>query len=203
MVKKRVEKKEKENFIYRNFKKALSFVKTCKNYIWFCLIFFFAIAVFGYFFPIFFQKQIIQLIQELIKKTVGLGTLDLIRFIFINNITSSFFALFLGIFFGIFSLGVLIANAYVLGYVASKSVMVGGIGILWKLLPHGIFEIPAIMISIAVGLKLGMFFFVSKNKTWKEFRGLLADAFRVFVLIVIPLLVIAAIIEGSLIIILG
>ncbi len=202
MKKKRMEKDKKENFVCSNFRKGLMFVKETKNYIWFSLIVFFVIAILGYFFPIFFEKQILDLIKGLIEKTKGLGTFELIRFIFINNLGSSFFALFLGIFFGIFPIGVLVANAYVLGYVASKSVGVGGIGILWKLLPHGIFEIPAIIISIAIGLRLGMFLFVSKKRNFAEFKKLIIDAFRVFVLIVIPLLVLAAIIEGALIVLL-
>jgi stage II sporulation protein M len=66
------------------------------------------------------------------------------------------------VFFAITPLVVLVVNGYVLGFVANKSVGSQGILVLWRLMPHGIFEIPAIIISIAVGIRLGMFLFVYK-----------------------------------------
>jgi uncharacterized membrane protein SpoIIM required for sporulation len=48
-----------------------------------------------------------------------------------------------------------------------------------------------------------MFLFFSKKKTWVEFRKWVLNALRVFILIVIPLLVIAGFIEGLLITFLG
>ena len=63
-----------------------------------------------------------------------------------------------------------------------------GIFILWRLLPHGIFEIPAILISTSLGIRLGTDF--------KNFKKNLKSAIRVFLLIIVPLLVIAGIIEG-------
>ena len=190
-------------FVYSNFKLSLDYVKKIKNYIWFSFILFFGIGILGYIFPVFFEEEILVMIAELIKETEGLGTLGLIRFIFINNVKSGFFAMVFGIFLGIIPLIVTIMNGYVLGFVASKTVAIGGVLVLWRLLPHGIFEIPAIMISVGLGLKLGLFLFISKNKTWKEYKKWIIDSFRTFVFIVVPLLVIAGIIEGILIVFLG
>jgi stage II sporulation protein M len=66
-----------------------------------------------------------------------------------------------------------------------------------KLLPHGIFELPAIILALAFGLRIGMFFY-SKNPEL-EFKYRVKNALRVFVFIIVPLLIIAAIIETSLI----
>jgi stage II sporulation protein M len=85
----------------------------------------------------------------------------------------------------------------VVGYVYSKAASVGGYGIIWQLLPHGIFELPAIFISLGLGVKLGMFVFEKDKK--KAFIERLRKSFFVFLTIVLPLLVIAAIIEGLLI----
>jgi len=149
-------------------------------------------------FPVFFEEQILDLIKDIIAQTEGLGGLELIRFIFVNNLKSSFFAMLLGIFFGIIPFMIILVNGYVLGFVANKTVSSEGFFVLWRLLPHGIFELPAVFISAAIGLKLGLFLFVSKDKSWKEFKKWIVDAFRIFVFIVIPLLVVAAIIEGGL-----
>ena len=81
---------------------------------------------------------------------------------------------------------------------------IGGIFILWRLLPHGIFEIPAIIISISMGLRLGSFLFVYHGKKkCSEFWKWIKKSSIAFLLIVIPLLVIAGLIEGILIWILG
>jgi stage II sporulation protein M len=206
MVKKKRVKiiRRKDNFLYKNFKLALAYLKESKSYIWFSFILFILISIFGYFFPIFFKEEVMQVIENLVNQTAGLNGLQLIAFIIKNNMMSSFYGLILGIFLGIIPLGIIIINGYILGFVANKAVDSGGILILWKLFPHGIFEIPAVMISIGLGLKLGMFLFVyhKKNKG-KEFFKWIIDSIRVFFLIVIPLLVIAGIIEGSLIWFLG
>ncbi len=190
-------------FVYKNFKLSLDYLKKTKNYFWFSLILFFCIGIFGYLFPVFFEEQILKIISELIEKTEDLGGLQLIKFIFINNLKSGFFAMIFGIFLGIVPFIVVIMNGYVLGFVANKTISIEGILVLWRLLPHGIFEIPAIMISIGLGLRLGLFLFVSKNKSWKEFKKWVSDSFRVFVFIVVPLLILASIIEGVLISFLG
>ena len=86
-------------------------------------------------------------------------------------------------------------NGYVLGFVADKAVEARGVGVLWKLLPHGIFELPAIFISLGMGFRFGIF--VLKNSKLESFKLHVYDLIRVFVFIVIPLLILAAIIEGS------
>ena len=87
-----------------------------------------------------------------------------------------------------------------LGFVAKKTVAFEGFSILFRLIPHGIFEIPALIISLALGLKLGMFLFIYKEKNkGKEFLTWLKSSIKVFIFVIIPLLVIAGIIEGILI----
>jgi stage II sporulation protein M len=200
MVRKKSVKKVRKNFIYKNFKLSLAYLKKSKNYVWFSFALFTLISIFGYFFPVFFEEQVMQIIENLLNQTTGLNGFELITFIINNNMMSSFYGLILGIFFGIIPIGVILINGYVLGFVANKAVESGGILVLWKLLPHGIFEIPAVMISIGLGLKLGMFFFVYHGKDKrKEIFKWIVDSLRVFFFIIIPLLVIAGIIEGSLI----
>lgn len=193
-----------DNYVYSSFKFGIQCIKSLKNYIWFVLLLFLLISVFGFIFPYFFKEQIIKLITDLLKQTENLSTLELISFIIANNMKSAFFGMIFGIFFGIVSLVVAVVNGYVLGFVAKESVSIGGFSILFRLIPHGIFEIPAVIISLALGLKLGMFLFVYKGKDKsKEFLKWLGDSVRVFVFVIIPLLVVAGIIEGILIVWMG
>jgi uncharacterized membrane protein SpoIIM required for sporulation len=70
--------------------------------------------------------------------------------------------------------------------------------IVLSLFPHGIFEFPAIVISLGFGLRLGMFVF-SKNVK-EEFFKRSEQGIKVFIFLVLPLLFIAALIEAALII---
>jgi stage II sporulation protein M len=103
----------------------------------------------------------------------------------------------LGVFFGIFPLFVAIVNGYLLGFVSRFAVEEGGILILWRLIPHGIFELPAVIISIGLGLKLGVSM-IGKNRK-KVLKKDLRKSFRFFLFVIFPLLLIAGIIEGILI----
>jgi len=191
-------------FIFLNYKISLKYLKDARNYVWFSCILFLCFTLIGLFLPIFFQQQIYDLIKELLQQTEDLDILNLIKFIFINNLKSSFFAIFCGVLFGIVPIAVSVVNGYVLGFVANKTIAAEGYLILWRLFPHGIFELPAVLISIGIGLKFGMFLFIYKGKNkLREFGKWLINSLRVFVFIVIPLLVLAAIIEGCLIILLG
>jgi stage II sporulation protein M len=99
--------------------------------------------------------------------------------------------------FGIYSFFNILSNGIVLGYVFSKLVDASKLTEFWRILPYGIFELPAIFISLALGIKLGMFIF-SKEKI-AELKIRFKESLIVFVFCVIPLLITAAIIEGVLI----
>ena len=189
-----------DKFFYGNFKLALKSLGQIKSYVLFSFVLFFVFSILGYIFPQPFEKQVLDLIKQLLEQTKGLNGFELIFFIISNNIKSAFFGLLFGVLFAIIPLGILIVNGYVLGFVANKAVKLESIFVLWKLLPHGIFEIPAIMISIGVGIRLGLFLFLYHgNNKRKEFWKWFKNALRIFIFIVVPLLVIAGIIEGILI----
>ncbi|MFH1358360.1 MAG: stage II sporulation protein M [archaeon] len=225
------------NFFCRNFIIALVDLRKLRTYFWFSLILFFVIGFFGYLFPVFFVDEISEIIQELIKQTEGLGALGLIRFIVANNIWTGFMAMILGTILAVPPLIVLVVNGYILGFVSRASVDTEGILILWRLLPHGILEIPAVLISMALGIRLGMLLMKEVIETYRpniskvgevvlialsilifpiaffvymiltavdqdlkiSFIENVKYSFRVFFFIVVPLLVIAGIIEGILI----
>lgn len=195
------EARQKTNWIYSNFILSLKYVANSKNYILFAFLLLLISVSFGFAFPSLFEKQVLKVIQELVKETEGLGTLQLISFIIFNNMKSAFFGLIFGVFFAIAPFTITLVNGYVLGFVMQKTISNGGIFVLWRLFPHGIFEIPAVLISIGLGLKLGMFLF-NKDLRKKGFWNLVKISLKVFLLIIVPLLVIAGMIEGLLIVLL-
>jgi len=189
--------------IFEEYKKSLDYIKKSKNFIFAIIGIFFLFVLVGFFIPPpeIIYNEIIKFMQQLIETTKGMSASELIGFIISNNTKSTFFGVLLGTFFGIFPIISAIANGYMLGFVSAASVHSEGIFSLWKLLPHGIFELPAVFISLGLGLKLGTFIFQrDKIKNLKEYT---INSFKVFFLVIIPLLVIAGIIEGTLMVLLN
>tara|TARA_Y100000034_G_scaffold79823_1_gene95787 strand:+ start:1289 stop:1876 length:588 start_codon:yes stop_codon:yes gene_type:complete len=190
----------KYNFnLKEEYKKSWDYIKESKNFIYSTIGIFIVFILVGFIIPPpeFILEQILKFIKELLEKTKDMSQGELIRFILLNNSQISLIGMIFGVLLGIFPVIVTILNGYLLGFVASVSVKQEGFFVLWKLLPHGIFELPAIFISFGLGLKLGTFIF-QKNKI-KSFKEYFKNSLRVFLFIIIPLLIIAAIIEGVLI----
>jgi len=191
-------KKGKIN-ILNEYKKSFEYIRESKKFIYLVIGIFFFFVLFGYFIPVpeFLYQTIVNFINEIAQQTQNLSQMDLIQFIIFNNVKSTFFGILYGIIFGIFPVISIIANGYLLGFVALLSVKSGGILTLWKIFPHGIFELPAVFISLGIGIKMGTFIF--QKKKLKSFTDYFVKSLKVFLLIVIPLLIIAGIIEGTLI----
>ena len=178
------------------FGKAFGYLKESRNYIYAIALIF----VCGIFFGFVYSdslKFLDEILKQLISQIKDLNLQDTILFIFQNNMKSSFFGLFLGIVLGIFPLINVISNGIILGYVMKIVWIESGVSEFWRILPHGVFELPAVFISLALGLKLGMFVF--SKKPGEEFFSRLKNSFIIFVIVVLPLLLVAAIIEGILI----
>ncbi len=192
-------KKIKKFNLKEQYIKSLNYIKDIKTFIFIVILIFFLFVFIGYFIPApeYLENEIFRFIQELLERTEGMSHTQLIRFIFFNNLTSSFLGVILGFFLGIFPLISSISNGYILGFISSLSVQSEGLSVLYRLLPHGIFELPAVFISLAMGLKIGTFFFRKNRKI--PLKEYFLNSLRTFILVVIPLLIIAAIIEGSLI----
>lgn len=171
-----------------------------RKFIWIICIFFLISFLVGLFFPFFFEKQIIQFLSSLENQISGLNATDLVKFIFNNNVKASFFILLVGLFFGIFPLIMIAINGYLIGFVLHYAISAEGITIIWRLFPHGVFELPAIIISAGIGLKLGYTLILSLINKEKVFvLEDLKKSIWIFLLLIIPLLLFAAIIEGLLI----
>lgn len=176
-------------FIYGNFRLALKSLGQIKRYVLFSLILFLISGIIGYIFPQLFEKQVLELIKQLVEQTKGLSGIELIKFIIYNNVKSAFIGLIFGVFFALVPVGILLVNGYVIGFVANKAVQFESIFVLWRLFPHGIFEIPAIMISIGIGIKIALFPFYIKEKA-KGFFSLLIISVMFSVLSMVSLIII-------------
>lgn len=176
------------------------YLRSCKNFIYFTIFVFLTATLIGFFFPVFFVEEIKQRLLEIVKLTYGMDSWQITNYIFQNNVLASFFSIFFGAFFGIFPLIFSITNGYLIGFVSSISTNQEGFFILWKLVPHGIFEIPAIILSIALGFRFGFYWdLFSEKYPIKILKNRVFNIIKIFIFVVIPLLIIAAILEGLLI----
>lgn len=196
-IKKRAEKKI--NFFKETYRDIWNYLKELKIFILIITLLFFIFVLIGFATPApeVFQKMILEYINKILEQTQGLSFFELVTFIFLNNTKSAFLGMIFGIFFGIFPVIVTLVNGYFLGYVSYLSVKSSGLISLISLLPHGVFELPAIFISLGMGLKLGGVAF--KKNPGKFFRLFFINSVKVFVFLIIPLLIIAAIVETFLI----
>ena len=199
MKNKRLRKKENYS-LFQEYKETWEFLKESKYYLLSVILVFCTFFAIGFLVPI--PDLIINMIKEwvsqVLKETEGLGFFGMWWFIFSNNLSIAFLAIFLGLFFGLFPALSLAFNAYFVGAVTSMVVEKTNITEVWRLLPHGIFELPAIFISFAVGIKIGTFMFYKDS--WGKMKEYLINGFNVLVYFVLPLLIIAAVIEAGLIV---
>lgn len=129
------------------------------------------------------------------------------QFIFLNNVIKSVTVMLLGAILGIVPAFFLLMNGLALGFVV---VAAGGRGenlldfFVRGLLPHGIIEIPAILIAAGFGMQFGYLVikslgeagFRDASERTVDWRGFLVSAGRGAIWIVIMLLV-AAVIEST------
>lgn len=185
----------KKSFWKDNYSKCWDFLVECR---WFVVgvVGLFAVSfLVGFAYPGFFSEEIFELLREMVSRFEGLTTLEMVGAIFFNNVWKSLIAMVLGVLVGIFPLVSSVINGYVAGFVSHYAVLDGGIFTLWRLLPHGVFELPAVLISMGIGVRIGFDILSGRGKVKENFR----EGLRFFVFVVVPLLVVAAGIEGLLI----
>ncbi len=142
------------------------------------------------------QKQLLQEMAQMVFEGSPLrGALIL----FGNNLVASVQVMILGIALGVPSLLGLLANGALLGFIM-KSLSLEGIPLLpfifLGILPHGIFELPAFLLSAALGLKMGfhLVFPLPHKKRGESLKYILKEYWTLLPL-VFYLLALAAIIE--------
>ena len=175
---------------------AVNYLKESKKYVYFSALFFLFFILVG----VIMQPKLSfldEMIRNLVSEVSLLHGFDVALYIFANNTQAAFVGLITGLFFGIIPIINLAVNGTVVGYVLTRVTQEIGFFEVWKILPHGIFELPAIFISLGLGIKLG--FSIFNKKPYEALKERLYYSVLVFLLIVLPLLLLAACIEGALI----
>ena len=116
--------------------------------------------------------------------------------IFAKNLFTSAMAMFLGLGLGVIPLVVVSSNGFLLGIVGYGAVEKAGILFLMAgILPHGIIELPVVLVSIAIGFRLGYLLALTLAREKVNLSGEIKTAFHILMRWVAPLLFLAAAIE--------
>jgi stage II sporulation protein M len=135
-----------------------------------------------------------EAIKKLVGQFVGKSAIIFITRLFIQNLIASYITMCVVVLFGALPATVAVFNVFILGFVIACAPSVSASKMLSLLVPHGIFEWPAMMIAWGIGIWRGFGYRFSKALTTYNERRL--EANKVFITVVVPLLFIAAIIEG-------
>jgi uncharacterized membrane protein SpoIIM required for sporulation len=124
-------------------------------------------------------------------------------FIFVNNLRVILLAVLVGFFsFGSLTLLVTLMNVGLVSFIIAQIVMLGYNPWLFAttfILPHGIIEIPAVLLGMTFALRIGAAM-VSPPAGLDIGQGVLlttANFFKIFIFLIIPLLLLAAYIEAN------
>ena len=136
--------------------------------------------------------------QDMFGPLKEMTSLELFYTIFFVNTRTSFLIMILGVFVGFFPFMSLWGNGTVLGLLYGKFIAEGGNSLvfLMGILPHGVIEIPAIVIAASQGFRLGKEVISppSGKSRSEALRYNIRKGLKLFA-IIIPLLLIAALIE--------
>jgi stage II sporulation protein M len=172
---------------------AVRYLKESRRFVYFVagmyVIFFFIGVVFFFQFG-FFDNNFFNLKS----KVLGFSFLEFVFFVIVNNSLSAIAGIVSGILIGIPPLLVTIYQGLFFGFANVLSYVThGSLGeVMFRGWPHSIFELPAFFISWGLGIKLGFALLKDRKKFGESFK----KSIWVYLLVVLPLLVIAAVIEG-------
>ncbi|MDI6859214.1 MAG: stage II sporulation protein M [Methanocellales archaeon] len=180
-------------------KEALTYLGSIKGCILFVSAMFTLSTLMGYWYSSLnpeLATQTFAEIGELFELIKGLDPLVIMLLIFLNNSIKCLIALSLGIGFGLIPLAFVTYNGFLIGMTIFITERTEGLPyILAALIPHAIIELPMILLSAAIGVKLG-------HDLLNTLRGKKVDMKKEFkrgalfyIYWILPLLFIAAAVE--------
>lgn len=174
-------------------KSARSTIIEARNYIVFVIILFIAGIIYG---NINLQdnEQFLEIFQNLLKTHRADSYFPFIIKIFIRNSIVAYVSIRFGILLGIFPVISSFFNGLMVGWLSTMLEKISGLQLFFMILPHGIFELSAMFIAWGVGLHRVRLLFSNDFK--EEARVSLKKAHRVYLSVVLPVLFVAALVEG-------
>lgn len=181
-----------------NWKDDAAYVKSLRDYIFLTVVLFLASAILGFLAASNDPELAISQIEEfgnMFEWILNLSPPLIMLAIFLNNLIASIVAMLLGVGFGIVPAIISILNGFMIGIVAYYAIEVEGVAFLVAaILPHGIIELPTVLICISVGFRLGHLLLLALMGRKVDLGGEMRSALSLLKWVVL-LLLLAAMIE--------
>lgn len=133
-------------------------------------------------------------IRELVRQFTGKSALVFIAKVFVRNLIATYIVMCVFPLFGLVPCFATVFNGLLIGWLALRFSGIQEPNFFLSLIPHGIFEWPAMMIGWGVGIWRG-FGYRFANEESSYFRRWVR-ANEVYFIVIVPLLIAAAVIEG-------
>ena len=177
------------------------FDRTIKPYLLILTLVFAASFLAGTIAPSAVRQQMIDVFKGVVGNYRGLAGGMLFFNILVQNVMATIFVVISGVMAGVIPTFAISSNGFGLGVLYRQASEASGFpAAALKVLPYGVFEIPALLIAASYGLWLGVLAvrrMRGKESTLLRFH--IEHAFRRYFAVVFPLLIVAAAIETALI----
>ncbi|SFM62313.1 stage II sporulation protein M [Methanolobus profundi] len=176
-----------------------TYIEELKPFVWISLALFIISTVAGYAYysmdPSYALNSLDGL-EELAEMLQGLSALEIMLLIFVNNAVKMFFSILLGFALGIIPFGFLLMNGFVIGIFAHyQTVENGALFVIAGLTPHGLIEVPMLIISSAVGMKIGYVALQALRSRPVDLKEEIIKGIKFYLHWLFPLIFLAAVIE--------
>jgi stage II sporulation protein M len=176
---------------------AKSYLYKLKYYMITASLLFVFFTLIGYLFAEYFQVSILGEFEDSFEWIINQNPLALMLLIFLNNSIKSLFAILLGFFFAIIPLLFVTVNGLLIGFVLFDVIKTEGVAfVLSAILPHGVIEIPVFLLSVAIGLKMGVQTVLKLDGRDIKLKTELGNGLRFFFFYILPLFLLSAFIEA-------
>ena len=141
--------------------------------------------------------DMIQRLGEMLRPFASLRPIELFILIFVNNAGKALGAILLGVLLGLPPLLFIVFNGFTIGAVIAG--LKGSLGygaIIASLAPHGVFEIPMLLLATALGLSVGKESLNRLAGRKSQVKARLLHGLKVYMIWVLPGLLVAAAIEA-------
>lgn len=179
-------------------KDDLAYLRSIRIYIGLSVLLFALAAAMGYFAAGSNSKVAEEWMAQLdmLKWITELPPVLIMVVIFLKNFLACAMSVLMGLGLGLVPLLVVTSNGFLLGIVSYETIQKAGVLYLMAgILPHGIIELPVVLLSIAVGFRLGHLVAQSIIGEKVDLTGETRTAIHLLLFLVMPLLLLAAFIE--------
>jgi len=135
-------------------------------------------------------------LRQWVAPVVEMGPLGILAFVIVNNVIKALIVIVSGVLLGMPALLFIAVNGMTIGSLAGViGAKAGYAVVVVGLLPHGIIELPALVLATALGFSLGKEALLWMLRRESHLKVQFRSALSIYAKVVLPVLVVAAIVE--------